>query len=385
MFQQHSVLACAALLATATIGLAAQAPDSSHMHLERARALAGLDFLHAEEIQCGEFGSLGPDPYTTLNRDDRVTPTQLFDNLYYVGTRSVGAWVVRTPQGLVLVNALHTDWVKSTLVSGMKKLKLDPADVKYVLVTEPSGADFGGARYFQSTYGTQIVMSEAGWDAMSQLTAERGGRVEQPGGRSPGTGGGEPDQGRRGGSGGGRGGFGGGRGGFGGPGGGGFGGGGYGGRGDASGGRSGPAMLVDERPNRDAVALDGEPVILGDETLTVALTPGSTAGTMSVIVPVTDHGTPHVALIVGGTRVPLSAALQEEYAASMVRLADVAARAHADVVLTPYPFLDDAVARMDSLRRARPGTSNPFVVGESATARFLAVLGQCDLAQPARH
>jgi len=375
-----------ALLALATAPLAAQSSDSSRTHLEQARSLAGLEFLPAEEIQCGEFGTLGKDPYATLDREDRVTPTQVFDNLYYVGTRTVGSWVVRTSQGLVLINALHTAWVKSTLLGGLKKLRLDPADVKYVLVTEPTGANFGGARYFQSTAGAQIVMSEAGWDALSQLTAERGRGVERPEGSSPGSGGDEPDQGRRGGYGGGRGGFGGGRGGFGG-GDGGFGGGaggGYGGRGGASGGRGAAAMLVDERPTRDAVALDGEPVILGDESLTLALTPGSTAGTMSVIIPVTDHGRPHVAVLVGGTRVPLSPALREEYATSMTRLARLAAGAHADLVLTPYPFLDNAVARMDSLRRAQPGAANPFLVGPSATGRFLAMLGQCALAQAER-
>ena len=49
------------------------------------------------------------------------------------------------------------------------------------------------------------------------------------------------------------------------------------------------------------VATDGEKLTLGDTTLTLYLTPGHTLGTISTIIPVKDHGTPHVVAEWGGT------------------------------------------------------------------------------------
>ena len=43
--------------------------------------------------------------------------------------------------------------------------------------------------------------------------------------------------------------------------------------------------MVDEQPRRDQSTFDGEKLTLGDETITLVMTPSYTSGTMSVIVP----------------------------------------------------------------------------------------------------
>ena len=45
-------------------------------------------------------------------------------------------------------------------------------------------------------------------------------------------------------------------------------------------------------PLRDMDATDGQKLTLGDTIITIYITPGHTAGTLSVLVPVKDHGTP---------------------------------------------------------------------------------------------
>ena len=143
-------LAVPVALALLCVPLTAQAPaGEAQLHLTRARSLAGMQFLPTEEIQCAELG--GSDPYAQQEKEDRVAPTRVFDNLYYIGTRIDGVWAVKTSDGIILVNALHTRWVNSTLLPGMKKLGLDPADVKYVFVTQGEPDHYGGAKYFRTS------------------------------------------------------------------------------------------------------------------------------------------------------------------------------------------------------------------------------------------
>ena len=52
---------------------------------------------------------------------------------------------------------------------------------------------------------------------------------------------------------------------------------------------------------RDMEATDGQKLTLGDTTITIYITPGHTGGTLSFLVPVKDHGVPHVAMEWGGT------------------------------------------------------------------------------------
>ncbi len=331
--------------------------------------------LPTEELQCNELGA--DDPYAVTDKEDRVTPTKVFDNLYFVGTRSSGTWVVKTSAGIILINAMHSKWVNSTLLPGLKKLNLDPADVKYVIVTQGEGDHFGGAKYFQDKYGSQVIMSAADWDWLSRTVPARGGRgrsgsdsTGRTGGRGAGGGGGGG-----GGMGGGRGGMGGGRGGMGGRGGGGFGGGGGGsGRGNNTAAKSEDA---DEEPHRDLSALDGQTFTLGEETVTIVLTPSHTPGSLSVLIPVADHGQPHMAALLGATEIPRSNGMKTDYITSAAHLGTVAADAKVDIELNSRPFVDNAIARMDTLAKAKSATKNPFIIGSDGFQRFVGMIGEC--------
>lgn len=363
----------ALLLAVVASHLTAQSPaDEAQAHLTKARARAGMQFLTTEEVQCRELGL--EDPYQQASKSDKATPTQVFDNVYYVGTKTLGAWAVKTSDGIILINAMHTKGVESVLLPGLHKLGLDPAQVKYVIVTHADGDSYGGAKYFQDKNAAQVIMSGADWDFLSRTAGLRGGRGGQRGDTLSGSG-----RRGRGSGGGGGGGFGGGRGGRGGGGfGGGRGGGGFGGGASGAGRAATPkAEAIDDAPRRDQVAVDGQTFTLGGETVTIVLTPGSTPGTVSVLVPVTDHGMPHVAAILGGTAVPESSEMKNTFITSALHLGTVAASAHVDAELNGYPFVDNAIARMDTLRKAHAGVTNPFVIGVDGFQRYISVIAEC--------
>lgn len=98
--------------------------------------------------------------------DPYIEPTRVFDNLYFVGDRTTSAWALSTSAGIILIDAGFHHNVEGTIVGGMKKLGLDPAQIKYVIVSHGHNDHFGGAKFLQSTYGAHIVMSEADWSYM---------------------------------------------------------------------------------------------------------------------------------------------------------------------------------------------------------------------------
>ena len=121
---------------------------------------------------------------------------------------------------------------------------------------------------------------------------------------------------------------------------------------------------------RDLAAAAGAPV-------TVMLTPMTTPGSLSVIIPVTDHGEPHVAALLGATEIPRSNGMKTEYITSVTHLAEIATARHVDVELNSRPFVDNAIARMDSLQHAKPGQRNPFIIGTDGFQKFIGMIGEC--------
>jgi glyoxylase-like metal-dependent hydrolase (beta-lactamase superfamily II) len=381
MPRMRLALATSAALAFLSPPLCAQSPaDEAQSHLVKARSLAGMDFITTEEVQCRELSA--DDPYRQPTKEDKATPTPVFDNVFYIGTKTLGAWAIKTSDGVILVNAMHTKDVESIVVPGLHKVGLDPAQVKYVVVTQADGDSYGGAKYFQDKYDAQVIMSGSDWDYLARTAGARSGRGSTPRDTTG-------NSGRRsGGGGGGGGGMGGGRGGRGG----GMGGGGMGGGrggGSAGGGRGAApkAEGIDDAPKRDQVAVDGQTFTLGDETITIVFTPGATPGTISVLVPVTDHGKAHFAAVLGSTATPVSTELKNSFITSALHLGRVGDSLHVDAELNGYPFVDDAIARMDSLRKAKPGTANPFVIGTDGFQRYMGVIAECgwvSLLKPAR-
>ena len=91
-------------------------------------------------------------------------PGKAFDNLYFVGAEWVSAWALKTSDGIILIDALNTEPEAAALIEGgMQKLGLDPAQIKYIIVTHGHGDHYGGAPYLARKYGARVVMSDIDW------------------------------------------------------------------------------------------------------------------------------------------------------------------------------------------------------------------------------
>ena len=144
------------------------------------------------------------------------------------------------------------------------------------------------------------------------------------------------------------------------------------------------------KPQKDMVATDGEKLTLGDTTLTLYLTPGHTLGTISTLIPVKDHGVPHVVLDSGGTafnwlnnrRGYITPERPDTfwfntYISSAERMRSLAAQANADVIVSNHTIFDGSKTKLPAVLARKPGDPNPYVVGTDSVQRYLTVQDEC--------
>jgi len=141
-------------------------PETARRHIDAAHALAGADLMPiADGYLCRApqqaAAYLAPIAGNKINPE----PAAAFDNLFYVGGNFVGTWILKTPAGLVLIDAMWNEKDAANIIEpGMRKLGLDPAEIKHVLITHGHVDHYGSARHFQSVYGAKIWASAADWD-----------------------------------------------------------------------------------------------------------------------------------------------------------------------------------------------------------------------------
>src|SRR5436853_583775 len=120
--------------------------------------------------QAGGAGrQAGPPPASSWHAE----PAKVFDNLYFVGMTEYSAWALTTSQGIILLDAIFDYSVEDEVVNGLKTLGLNPADIKYVLVSHAHTDHIGGAKYLQEHFNARVVMSKEDWDFADRTIPER--------------------------------------------------------------------------------------------------------------------------------------------------------------------------------------------------------------------
>src|SRR5690606_40790140 len=65
--------------------------------------------------------------------------------------------------GIILCDVTVDYSVVAELVEGLRKLGIDPAQIRYVFISHAHAAPSGGAAFLQR-FGARVIMSEADWD-----------------------------------------------------------------------------------------------------------------------------------------------------------------------------------------------------------------------------
>ena len=229
---------------------------------------------------------------------------QVFDNLYMLTTKVNSAWAVKTSAGIILIDTLYGYAAQDEIVDGLKKVGLDPADIKYIVVSHAHGDHDGSVKFLQDTYHPHVILSPKDWDLAARQTNPY---------------------------------------------------------------------------SHDMDATDGQQLTLGDTTITIYITPGHTGGTLSFLVPVKDHGVPHLAMEWGGTALSANTSKEmlQSYISNAGRLQDIADGAGADVIIGNHTEYNDALARFERTKARKPSEPNPWVVGKDEVRNYLTVVQEC--------
>lgn len=183
------------LLLAVSILAAQEVNDTADRHFAAAKAAAGEDFQNLFQFQCygpgpggpraaagtpgalpgqvgGRGGGRGAGGRGPQGPPDRSTwyaePVKVFDNLYFFGQSEYAVWAITTSEGIIVLDTIFDYSVEEEVAGGMKKLGLDPATIKYAVVSHAHPDHDGGAKFLQDHYGTRVIMSPADWDVLDK-------------------------------------------------------------------------------------------------------------------------------------------------------------------------------------------------------------------------
>ena len=285
-------------------------------HIAAARAAAMPDLMNEFERTCTALGPQRPALLVEAAGQTRaprvqVEPIRVFDNLYYFGFTDVGSWAISTSDGIILIDALNSPQEAEDIdIGGMRKMGLDPAQIKHVLVGHGHNDHVGGVSYIQDSYpGVDIMMTAADWDL-----ALANPRPDRP------------------------------------------------------------------RPSRDVEVTHGQRVTLGDTTVTLAVTPGHTPGSLGFFIPVTHNGAPDNVLLLSGV---LQTPTPEDLV-SLERVLNEARTMGVHAVLNGHPdiFYGQTLEAMQAGVNS-PNSPHPLLYDDERFGRYLTIMVECSRARVA--
>jgi metallo-beta-lactamase class B len=170
------IIALAVSVALASGVVTSQSPAEVERHVAAAKLAAGTDHVALFDRVCAEAQQIatprpprrgGPRPIPP-RESWHADPVQVFDNLYFLGMTEYSAWAVTTSDGIILIDAIFDYSVEDEIVDGLTAVGLDPADIKYVVISHAHLDHAGGAKLLQERYGAQVVMSAADYDLLDR-------------------------------------------------------------------------------------------------------------------------------------------------------------------------------------------------------------------------
>jgi metallo-beta-lactamase class B len=257
-----------------------------------------------------QSGKMPPDLGRWLHdpKAQQIEPWKAFDNVYFVGVCWVSAWAIRTTDGAVLIDTLHEPHVDQ-LVANLRKVGIDLAEIKYVLITHGHFDHAGGAVKLKLLLpNAKFVMTQTGWDeARSSATESQGTPIAW-------------------------------------------------------------SMIPQE-----VVVKNGGSIRLGDNTFGILETPGHTMGTASFTYEVRDGSTSYRAITIGGLGLNAikDSRQVESYISSVDRISELIKQVDRPVTvhLTTHPFSTGLMEMRERFASRKPGEPNPLVNPQALIAQ----------------
>jgi metallo-beta-lactamase class B len=326
-------LTSAVMVAAAiALGVATRAAQNGSVesHVAAARAAAGSEFAGVFNRVCTEAvppagrgdadgrgrGAAPRPPGQPARETWHAEPVKVFDNLYFLGQTEYSVWAVKTSEGLILVDSIFDYSVDDEVADGLKKLGIDPAQIKYVIVSHGHGDHSGGAKYLQDRFNARVLLTAEDWDLLDRSNGTRPKRdmVATDGQKLT--------------------------------------------LGDTT-------ITIYKTPGHTLGTVSTVIPVKDNGVPHVAVSWGGTAFNWMA------NPAPYVT-----PERPVSFWF-ETYSASARRFTDIAAKAGADVLISNHTIFDGSKTKIPALEKRKPGDSNPYVIGKDSVQRYLTVVDEC--------
>ncbi len=326
-----SIASSLALIAALAFGSATSVVQNSTVesHVAAAKAAAGTDFAGVFSRICGEAvapaggdaagrgrGAAPRQPRPPARETWHAEPVKVFDNLYFLGQTEYSVWAVKTSEGLILVDSIFDYSVDDEVAGGLKKLGMDPAQIKYVIVSHGHGDHSGGAKYLQDRFNAHVLLTAEDWDLLDRSNGTKPKRdmVATDGQKLT--------------------------------------------LGDTT-------ITIYKTPGHTLGTVSTVIPVKDNGTPHVAVSWGGTAFNWMA------NPAPYVT-----AERPVSFWF-DTYSASARRFKDIAAKAGADVLISNHTIFDGSKTKIPALEKRKPGEPNPYVIGQSGVQRYLTVVDEC--------
>ncbi|HEH9433086.1 TPA: CAR family subclass B3 metallo-beta-lactamase [Aeromonas sobria] len=294
----------ASLLILGSMAHAETPPLVASMHSTVSPSLTGCPSTTIDQLfnEFGRTGKMPPELGRWLNepQEQIIEPYQAFDNVYNVGICWVSAWLIKTSDGPVLIDTLYGMYTDQ-LIENIKKIGVNPADIKLVLLTHGHFDHVGGVSKIKALTNAKFAMTAEGWRE-AQADAQK----------SQGT----PEA------------------------------------------WTMPAAA-------DIIVKDGDVITVGDTKFYAYATPGHTWGTTSYALDVKDGDKIHRAITIGGLGLNAIDGITqvEAYINSVDRIKAMvnASQNPIEVHLTMHPFSTGLTEAKEQLKTRKPSQPHPLV------------------------
>lgn len=94
-----------------------------------------------------------------LDWNKPACPTKIVGPIYFVGTKGLGSWLIKSQTGLILINT-GAKGSGPMIEASILSLGFDPKDIKILLACHAHVDHVGGHAYIQSRSGAKVLMLE---------------------------------------------------------------------------------------------------------------------------------------------------------------------------------------------------------------------------------
>src|SRR5947209_906198 len=108
-------------------------PEGMKAHIATATAIAGDQADLAGPLALCKTATGAPasafmENYRRMVAEPPLAPMQVFDNLYFLGSKWTTAWAIKTSEGIIIVDAMdNAEEAEQYIEGGLRKLGDDPA------------------------------------------------------------------------------------------------------------------------------------------------------------------------------------------------------------------------------------------------------------------